>query len=124
MCSAACAQVVNMWLVLYTWLQHTDVDIPHYAGEQWTWYGPAPQPLARFAANGARHGADAAALQGEGRAERHGGPAVRRGAGLPAPPHRQHARGAPPLLQDPPLPRPRYARPTTRPTATTTVVAS
>ena len=23
-------QVTNCWLVLYTWLQHTDVDIPHY----------------------------------------------------------------------------------------------
>lgn len=21
---------VNFWLVLYTWLQHTDVDVPHY----------------------------------------------------------------------------------------------
>mmetsp|Transcript_14290 Transcript_14290/g.38241 ORF Transcript_14290/g.38241 Transcript_14290/m.38241 type:complete len:403 (-) Transcript_14290:154-1362(-) len=28
---------VNMWLVLYTWLQHTDVDIPHYEADQWTW---------------------------------------------------------------------------------------
>ena len=23
--------VVNAWLVLYTWLQHTDVDVPHYS---------------------------------------------------------------------------------------------
>ena len=22
--------VTNAWLVLYTWLQHTDVDVPHY----------------------------------------------------------------------------------------------
>ena len=29
--------VVNFWLVLYTWLQHTDVDIPHLDGDNWTW---------------------------------------------------------------------------------------
>ncbi|KAK4538261.1 hypothetical protein CDCA_CDCA16G4286 [Cyanidium caldarium] len=29
--------VTNMWLVLYTWLQHTDVDVPHYGSEHWTW---------------------------------------------------------------------------------------
>mmetsp|Transcript_2654 Transcript_2654/g.4775 ORF Transcript_2654/g.4775 Transcript_2654/m.4775 type:complete len:390 (+) Transcript_2654:283-1452(+) len=28
---------VNMWLVLYTWLQHTDVDVPHYGPDEWTW---------------------------------------------------------------------------------------
>ncbi len=28
--------VGNMWLVAYTWLQHTDEDIPHYAGEDWS----------------------------------------------------------------------------------------
>ncbi|KAA8495721.1 Omega-6 fatty acid desaturase, endoplasmic reticulum isozyme 2 [Porphyridium purpureum] len=27
----------NMWLVLYTWLQHTDVDVPHYEDKNWTW---------------------------------------------------------------------------------------
>mmetsp|Transcript_15076 Transcript_15076/g.26230 ORF Transcript_15076/g.26230 Transcript_15076/m.26230 type:complete len:438 (-) Transcript_15076:2672-3985(-) len=27
----------NMWLVLYTWLQHTDIDIPHYDESNWTW---------------------------------------------------------------------------------------
>lgn len=27
----------NMWLVLYTWLQHTDVDVPHYADDEWNW---------------------------------------------------------------------------------------
>jgi len=27
----------NAWLVLYTWLQHTDVDIPHYDQDGWTW---------------------------------------------------------------------------------------
>jgi fatty acid desaturase len=25
--------VVNAWLVLYTWLQHTDVDVPHFSNE-------------------------------------------------------------------------------------------
>ncbi|CAJ1949155.1 unnamed protein product [Cylindrotheca closterium] len=25
--------VVNAWLVLYTWLQHTDVDVPHFSDE-------------------------------------------------------------------------------------------
>jgi len=29
--------VANAWLVLYTWLQHTDVDIPHYDTDTWTW---------------------------------------------------------------------------------------
>lgn len=29
--------VVNFWLVLYTWLQHTDVDVPHFEDDEWTW---------------------------------------------------------------------------------------
>ncbi|CAK9101876.1 Delta(12)-fatty-acid desaturase (Fatty acid desaturase 2) (Omega-6 fatty acid desaturase [Durusdinium trenchii] len=29
--------VTNCWLVLYTWLQHTDVDIPHFDKDNWTW---------------------------------------------------------------------------------------
>ena len=29
--------VVNGWLVLYTWLHHTSVQIPHYGDEEWTW---------------------------------------------------------------------------------------
>ncbi|MEX0768697.1 MAG: fatty acid desaturase [Microthrixaceae bacterium] len=29
--------VVNAWLVTYTWLQHTDVEIPHYADPDWSW---------------------------------------------------------------------------------------
>jgi len=28
---------VNFWLVLYTWLQHTDASVPHYGDEDWTW---------------------------------------------------------------------------------------
>lgn len=29
--------VVNFWLVMITWLQHTHPSVPHYSGEQWTW---------------------------------------------------------------------------------------
>merc|ERR1719316_341311 len=29
--------VTNMWLVGYTWLQHTDVDVPHLTGEQFSY---------------------------------------------------------------------------------------
>jgi len=25
--------VVNAWLIIYTWLQHTDVDVPHFSGK-------------------------------------------------------------------------------------------
>jgi omega-6 fatty acid desaturase (delta-12 desaturase) len=28
--------VTNAWLVGYTWLQHTDVDVPHFAGADWS----------------------------------------------------------------------------------------
>jgi len=28
--------VTNMWLVLYTWLQHTDVDIPHLSNDEFS----------------------------------------------------------------------------------------
>ncbi len=28
--------VCNMWLVAYTWLQHTDEDIPHYDDNDWS----------------------------------------------------------------------------------------
>jgi len=28
---------VNFWLVLYTWLQHTKEDVPHYGDDEWTW---------------------------------------------------------------------------------------
>jgi len=27
--------ITNFWLVLYTWLQHTDVDVPHFEGDEW-----------------------------------------------------------------------------------------
>jgi fatty acid desaturase len=29
--------IVNAWLVLYTWLQHTDSSVPHYGEGEWTW---------------------------------------------------------------------------------------
>lgn len=28
--------VVNAWLVTYTWLQHTDADVPHYDNDEWS----------------------------------------------------------------------------------------
>jgi omega-6 fatty acid desaturase (delta-12 desaturase) len=27
----------NFWLVLYTWMQHTDLTVPHYGDSEWTW---------------------------------------------------------------------------------------
>jgi omega-6 fatty acid desaturase (delta-12 desaturase) len=27
----------NFWLVLYTWMQHTDLTLPHYGDSEWTW---------------------------------------------------------------------------------------
>ena len=29
--------VVNIWLVLYTYLQHTSADVPHYGDDSFTW---------------------------------------------------------------------------------------
>ncbi len=29
--------VVNGWLVLYTWLQHTSKEVPQYGEDEWTW---------------------------------------------------------------------------------------
>ena len=29
--------VCNAWLVMYTWLQHTHEDMPHYGDDEWTW---------------------------------------------------------------------------------------
>ena len=28
--------VINGWLVTYTWLQHTDADVPHYGDDEWS----------------------------------------------------------------------------------------
>ena len=39
--------VVNAWLVNYTWLQHTDTNIPHFAADQWTWAKGALQTVDR-----------------------------------------------------------------------------
>lgn len=39
--------VVNIWLVTYTWLQHTDVAIPHFSSEEWTWAKGALQTVDR-----------------------------------------------------------------------------
>ncbi len=29
--------VVNGWLVLYTWLHHSDPNVPHFGADEWTW---------------------------------------------------------------------------------------
>lgn len=29
--------VTNFWLVLYTYLHHTDMALPHYEGKEWSW---------------------------------------------------------------------------------------
>ncbi len=39
--------VVNGWLVTYTWLQHTDLRIPHFSTEQWSWEKGALQTVDR-----------------------------------------------------------------------------
>jgi omega-6 fatty acid desaturase (delta-12 desaturase) len=39
--------VVNAWLVNYTWLHHTDTNIPHFAADQWTWAKGALQTVDR-----------------------------------------------------------------------------
>lgn len=39
--------VINVWLVTYTWLQHTDLDIPHFSNEHWTWAKGALQTVDR-----------------------------------------------------------------------------
>jgi omega-6 fatty acid desaturase (delta-12 desaturase) len=39
--------VVNAWLVIYTWLQHTDVAIPHFSSAEWHWAKGALQTVDR-----------------------------------------------------------------------------
>ena len=39
--------VVNAWLVAYTWLQHSDDDIPHFDVEEWSWLKGAFQTVDR-----------------------------------------------------------------------------
>lgn len=44
--------VTNAWVVAYTWLQHTDVDIPHYEGDDWSYvrgvFCSVDRPYGRF----------------------------------------------------------------------------
>ena len=39
--------VINAWLVAYTWLHHTDLDIPHFSGSDWSWAKGALQTVDR-----------------------------------------------------------------------------
>ena len=39
--------VINAWLVIYTWLQHTDVAIPHFSTAEWSWAKGAFQTVDR-----------------------------------------------------------------------------
>jgi len=39
--------VVNVWLITYTWLQHSDLEIPHFSSDQWTWAKGALQTVDR-----------------------------------------------------------------------------
>jgi len=39
--------VVNGWLVLYTWLQHTDPEVPHYGEDEWSWLKGAVSTIDR-----------------------------------------------------------------------------
>ena len=38
---------INMWLTTYTWLQHTNSDIPHFSNETWSWPKGALQTVDR-----------------------------------------------------------------------------
>ena len=39
--------VINIWLTTYTWLQHTDRNIPHFSNETWDWAKGALQTVDR-----------------------------------------------------------------------------
>lgn len=39
--------IVNCWLVCYTWLQHTDREIPHFSFSEWDWAKGALQTVDR-----------------------------------------------------------------------------
>ena len=39
--------VINAWLVAYTWLHHTDTDIPHFSTSEWNWAKGALQTVDR-----------------------------------------------------------------------------
>ena len=97
---------VNFWLVLYTWLQHTDVDVPHFECAPLQRCAlPSPPPCrVAWPSSLTRRPQGRRLEPAEGRAAHHR-PAVRPGARLSAPPHRQHARGAPRQPHHPALPR-------------------
>merc|ERR1712178_604057 len=37
----------NFWLVLYTWLQHTNENVPQYGQDEWTWLKGAMSTIDR-----------------------------------------------------------------------------
>ena len=39
--------IINIWLTTYTWLQHTDRNIPHFSNETWSWSKGALQTVDR-----------------------------------------------------------------------------
>ncbi len=39
--------VINFWLATYTWLQHTDLTIPHFSSDEWSWAKGALQTVDR-----------------------------------------------------------------------------
>jgi len=39
--------VTNLWLVLYTWLHHSDPEIPHYGEGEWNWFRGAKSTIDR-----------------------------------------------------------------------------
>ncbi|MCT0198873.1 fatty acid desaturase [Synechococcus sp. CS-1325] len=39
--------IINAWLVCYTWLQHTDAEIPHFSESDWDWAKGALQTVDR-----------------------------------------------------------------------------
>jgi omega-6 fatty acid desaturase / acyl-lipid omega-6 desaturase (Delta-12 desaturase) len=41
--------VVNFWLVLITYLHHTDEGLPHYRGDKWNWVKVWPDASHHFA---------------------------------------------------------------------------
>ena len=116
--------VTNVWLVLYTWLQHTDVDVPHLGPAGFSFIRGAflsidrrecPPPSAgnlnltltfvRRALIPSIHRCSSRPVTPSGRRQ-----ALRPAAQPAAPQHRLHARGAPHRPPHPPLPRRRGHR--------------
>lgn len=108
--------IVNYHLVLITYLQHTDVYIPHFRGKVQegrpyasivfvhasvpTIYLPTPNPLTRTQPHKPIPGVELVP-----RRALHGGPLLRLAARPRLPPHLRHARLPPHLFQDALLPR-------------------